>query len=344
MTAARQQRRRKVIVRFWLAAVPVVVLLAVVVVLLAVYGGQGGEDSAATTLTTVGRQQAEGSGLLFVEDGDALPWVVLLEPWDSGGVILVVPGITLLESDGAFQTLADIYKSVGTNTAKAALVEALEMPLGPAASVEWSALQAAAAAVHVEGLADVTSGSGQGEAESLAAAVRTLVSETASDGTVSPWEDMHLQGEAAEFLAAIRVDRLSMADSVWTAGVLTGRTVDGEDFTYLEPDLQTAKSLLAVTEQTTSLLVEVKDGAGIEGAARRAGSLLESGGFSLAPMSYADGYPGVEKTLVIITPQTVNEAEQVRALLGVGEVVEDETLTTHQIVVILGKDFGGGSP
>jgi hypothetical protein len=344
MTAAKQERRRRVATRFWLTAAPVLIIVLVVVILLAVYGGQGGDGQVAVTTTAVVQSQVEGSGVLLVEKGGVLAWTVVLQPWDSGGVVLAVPGITLLQSDGAFATLADMYKTGRQEAVEAALGQALDVSLGPVVVVGWSALQTAAKSAGAGDLSAGAAGAGQGEAESMAIAVRTLVGEYASGGDSSPWSGMGLEGDTSQFMRALGLDQASMAENVWTTGALTGTTVQGDGFEYLEPDIEAAKELLAVTVQTDVVSVEVKDGAGIEGAPRRAGSLIESGGFVLAPMTYAQGYPGVEKTQILVAPVAAKKAQQVQTLLGLGEIVEDKTLTADRIVVILGKDFGGETP
>ena len=90
--------------------------------------------------------------------------------------------------------------------------------------------------------------------------------------------------------------------------------------------------------------VELRDGAGIVGAPERAGDVLESAGYSLLPMGYADAFPNVIGTQIVVSPADVEEAQRVRDLLGLGNIVEDPTLQTDHVVVILGKDFGQELP
>jgi hypothetical protein len=343
LTAAKQERRRRVVARFWLAAAPMLILLAIAVVLLAVYGGQSSGGSAVSTTTTAARHQVEGSGLLLIAKADKLLWAVVLEPWDSGGVVLGVPGITLLESEGAFRTLSEVYAGGRAVSVEAALAEVLDVSVGPVVVADWSALQAVAQTAGVQGLSEEYVSVGQGETDPLTTAVRTLVGQYDSTAGNGPWTEMGLNGETAEFLRILGVDQASMAKDVWTTASLAGTVVNGDGFTYLEPDAAQAKSLLAVTEEVTTVSVEIRDGAGLEGAARRAGSLIESGGFVLAPMGYAEGYPSVEKTRILASSEVLEKARQVQALLGVGEVVEDETVLADHIIVTLGKDFGGAS-
>jgi hypothetical protein len=101
---------------------------------------------------------------------------------------------------------------------------------------------------------------------------------------------------------------------------------------------------LGASSRAAMISVEVKDGAGVSGAAGQAGDLLESAGYLLLPMGYAEEFPGVELTKIFVAPANTEQAGQVRSLLGVGEIVEDETLEAARIVVVLGKDFVPGSP
>jgi hypothetical protein len=60
-------------------------------------------------------------------------------------------------------------------------------------------------------------------------------------------------------------------------------------------------------------------------------------------MSYAEGYPGVEKTQIVVSRESASQAQQVCALLGIGDIAVDETLADDRILVILGKDFSAVS-
>jgi hypothetical protein len=342
MTAARYERRRRTVKRFWLTATPVLILLLVAAGLLAVYGGHG-DATAIATSTTVVAPQVEGSGVLLIEKDQVLRWAVVLQPRESGGAVLAVPGITLLQSGSSFKTLADMYRAGDADTVESALAGALGLSLGPVAVVDWSALQAAAKAAGTEELPGDSSAIGVVPGEAVAAVVKTLMGKYVSADDHGPWDDMALRGDSSEFLRIVGLDQAGMSANAWTIAAVTGILVDGEGFMYLEPDVEAAKVLLAVSAGASVASVEVRDGAGIEGAPRRAGSLLESGGFSLAPMNYADGYPGVEKTQIMAATEAMERARQVRSLLGLGEIVLDNTLTADRIVVVLGGDFGGVS-
>ncbi len=345
MSSARREHRRQAINRFWIASVPVFVLLVVAVVLLAVYGGQGDEGAAVSSGDVVSRVAAEGSALLLIEDAGALASAVILHPWDTGGVVLAVPAITLLETQGMFRTLVATYEDGGAAAVKAALSRAFDVPLGPVAVVDEADLRTVLSPAGLDALPDQPSASVDEQAGSFAQAVRGLVGGYSSDVGGAAWEGLGLRSDdEAEFLKAVGADALSMAENVWTVSVLTGTVVEGDGFRYLEPDMEAARELLIVSVEEVPVSVEIRDGAGVEGAARLAGSLLEEAGFALAPMSYAEAYPGVVTTQVLASAETMEEARRVVEVLGVGEIVQDETLDPDLVIVVLGKDFEATTP
>lgn len=344
MRAARRERRRRAMSRFWLASVPVLVLLGVAVVLLSVYGGQGDGGSVVDTTTVTTPAAVDGSALLLVESDGALSSVVILQPWNGGGVVLATPVITLLETQGVFRTLVESYEDGGASVVKLALSEALAIPIGPTGVVDEEDLQAAISAGGLEAIPEEGSVTLEAQAASVAIAVRGLVSDYLTEGDSPAWAEMELQGDGtSEFLRAIGLDSVSMAEDVWMTGVLAGTLVVGQDFSYWEPDIEAARSLLVVAAKETIVTVEVRDGAGVEGAARLVGDILETAGFALAPMSYAEGYPGVERTQILAPVETLKDAGQVVSAIGVGDIVADTSLESDHIVIVLGSDFSDGS-
>lgn len=339
MTAAKKARRRRLIGRFWLAAVPVLLLVAMAMVLLAVYGGQNGNDSgSATTTVTAVRTADEGSALLLVSNDGELVVGALMHPWERGGVVLAIPGVTLLETEGVFQELRVTYQGGGPQAVKATLADALDMPIGPAAVAEWSELVIGLQLVVGDDTPIEVMATSQGEI--VAQVVRDTIAGQGGKGSSGGWSDVPLSGETASFLDAIAIDAESMVNDVWSADTLRGTVVDGDGFWYLEPDIVSARTLLFVNDDPVMISVEIRDGAGLEGAARTAGALFEDAGFELAPMSYAEGYPGVEKTQIMISEASAAEAQQIRSLLGVGDIVVDAALADDVVVVVLGRDYG----
>lgn len=337
MTAAKRDRRRRLMNRFWLVAVPVLILVAIAMILLAIYGGQEAADSGSTTTVTVPSVAAAGSAVLLVEDNEALAAAVILQPWEGGGVVFVVPGVALFESEGRFATLAELYGSEGSASAKDAMASAFGIPLGPGASADWEDLRVAMGSTGQDATAIDLAAMGRGE--SFAQAVRGLVAEHGIEGSPGVWDELLLDGDKAAFLDALTLDAASMVEDVWSAGALQGVVVDGDGYWYLEPDIESARALLVVSDEPVIVSVEVKDGAGIQGAARSAGSLLEAVGFVLGPMSYAEGYPGVERTEILVAAESAAEAQKARSALGVGDIVVDPAIAADLVIVVLGKDY-----
>ena len=230
LAAARKERRRKMATRFWFTAIPVVVLVVVVMVLLSVFGGLGGGESPLSTTTTVARQPVEGSGLLLVQEDGVLSLAMLLQPWDTGGVVLAIPGIALLESKGAFKTLAEMYEQGAAAEVGQALGHALDLLVGPVATVQWADLRVAMTEVKVESPPESTAQLGAEGAELLGQGLRALIAERVSSLGRGLWDDLHLGGDARGFREAVGLDATSMAANVWMVGVLGGTVVAGRRF------------------------------------------------------------------------------------------------------------------
>jgi hypothetical protein len=344
LDAVREEHRRKVRTRLWYAVIPVVLAILLAVALLSVFGGLNSNEPAVSTTTTLAPKPDAGSGLLFIEQDDVLALAVLLEPREKGGVVLAVPGITLLKSGSAFMTLADLYEAGQAEAAEAALSEALAVLVGPFASVEWTALRAAMVSAGVtEPPAEALTGQ-EGEADLVAQALLAFVEADSSDGGAAVWDALALQGDGPGLRDAVGIDATSISTSAWTAAALTGTVVEGDGFTYLEPAVDDAQALLAASSAAAMVSVEVQDGAGVSGAAESAGDLLESAGYKLLPMSYSADFPNVELTRIVAASGLAESAEQLRALLGTGEIAEDGTLEANHIIVVLGKDFVAPSP
>ena len=341
LAAARKERRRRMATRVWQTAIPVVVVVVIAMVLLSVFGGLGGGEAAPSTTTTSVSPPALGSGLLLVEEDDSVSVAILLQPADKGGVVLGIPGIALLESSGVFKTLSEIYRSDRIGGVGEDLSKALAMPIGPVVTVAWPALRSAATAAGVGAVPEGELSSVEGAARLLAEALRTFVATEVSDQGSDLWNGLKMSGDKNGFVTAVGVDARSMVDTPWEAADLSGTTFTGEGFTYLEADFEEARELLGALSGEALVSVEVKDGAGVIGAAERAGDLLETAGYRLVPMGYAEGFPAIEQTQIAVVSGSLEQGEAVRRLLGVGTVWEDPTLEAGHVVVILGSDFDG---
>jgi LytR cell envelope-related transcriptional attenuator len=343
-TAKRAERRRKAATRFWVTAIPVAAVVAVVVVLFAVYGGEDGNESAQSTTTTPAAEPQKPSSLLAVEQEGTVPVVLLVHPRSYGGAVLAMPGITLLKTAAGFKILAEL-DVLGEGEALAALSEALAVSVETTASVEWKDLRSGMIAagigdVPAEVLASEPGGTDLiAQADAVAGAALALFAAMDSEEGAGVWGDLELGGDASGFVDAIAENTSAMSLGGWTAASITGEIRGGAGSEYLEPDMRAAGALLAGTVEQAAVTLKIQDGCGTAGVTEAAGALLESLGYTLLPFSNSDDYPGVVLTRITAAPDAAEEAEQVRARLGVGEPTEDESLESGRIVVVLGTDF-----
>ena len=241
---------------------PAVLVIVVVIAAMAVSTSSGGLAATVTTgpATTFGpatmttatgppSASAPGSALLVVKQDGNVALVALFCVGPKGGVILGLPGITLLRFGDRFVRLAQAYSPESPATLAEPVADALAVPLGAVASVEWSDLRAvlAGAASDIklpEGLDQ------QGaDAGAVSAVLAALLSGGGGDaGAGGWWARAAIQGEADGFRAAVAAELALAAGKPWAGLALTG-TVVGYDTgaTYLEPDLQKAISVLSGT-------------------------------------------------------------------------------------------------
>jgi deoxyribose-phosphate aldolase len=64
----------------------------------------------------------------------------------------------------------------------------------------------------------------------------------------------------------------------------------------------------------------------------------------MLPYENASGFPDVAETVISAAPDAVRAAQQIKTLLGVGEVNEDESLQAGHVVVVVGADFVAPRP
>ncbi len=336
----RAAHRRKARTRLWLVTGPVVVVIAAIVALLVLFGGAGGQDATggATTTTTIAPEV--GSGLLVIEQDDTVPAVVMLYPRGGDGVVLTLPGITLLKSASSeFETLAELYAAGQGEALDAALSEALDVRVRSVASVKWSDLRSAMLDAGIDEVPAQTLESGSEGLEQVGRAVLALVAEGGSESGAPTWAQLALEGGAAAFREAVAADASVAATGEWTAIFLPGRLVEGADFTYIEPEVEKAKALLAGLAQEAAITVEVQNGSGVIGIAEQAAEALELLGYTVAASGNSEDFPDVKQTRIVVATDAVLAGEGVRAMLGVGTIVEDETLELGHVVVVVGSDF-----
>jgi hypothetical protein len=234
-------RRRRARTRRWLIIAPSVILIALVV------GGSVLLDRTPTTVspnTALLGQVAHGSPLLLIEQDGTVPAGVVIHESDGGGVSLAIPGLTILKTSGGFKTLAELHGSNEDSELAAALGEARKTSSFTVASGKWSDLRRAIEAAGGQG---VPAGNPASAAENqeIAAGLLTLLRAATPPGSDSSFDGVPLAGEAADFLAALRAMSSSLKSGVWAAAAMNGTLVEGEGYSYVEPDFERAKALLA---------------------------------------------------------------------------------------------------
>jgi hypothetical protein len=208
-TLRRAAQRRKARTRLGLVAGPAIVVIAVVVTLFLLFGGPGHGGTGGTSTTIAG--PVAQSDLLIVEEDGTVPVMVLLQTRSGGGLVLAMPGMTLLESRDAFKTLSEIHASDQDGDLTAAFAAAFGVQVRAVASVAWSSLRSAMVGAGLADIPAATLTSADGEADQVARAVMALIRGNGSEGGAAIWQGLALTGDSSDFLATVSVAATSAA-------------------------------------------------------------------------------------------------------------------------------------
>jgi len=339
--ARRAKRRRKMVTRLGLALGSTMVVVAAAVALFTLLGGPDPPREVVTTLPAGGSgDPAVGdSALLVIEQGESVPLLVLLSPRQEGGTVLALSGLTLLKTEDGFKTLAELHLADRDEALGEALSRALGVSIDDVASVEWSAAYTVMQSAGLPELPPSTLVSLEGESEQVAQAVLALVAKEPSAEGKEAWSGLPLEGDAGQFRKTVSELAPTVAAGGWTTAVLTGKLVEGRGFTYIEPDIEAAKAVLAGASSQVQVVLQVENGSGVLGVAQETSQLLASLGYTMLPVGNSEDFPDVARTRIEAAPDAVAQAAKVRALLGVGTVEVDSTLDPGHIVVVIGKDY-----
>ena len=300
-----------------------------------------GAESAAAAAPAASQAMAAPvpvSGVTFLlTEGDTLAAVVVLQAGGPGVISLGIPTDTLVRTSDGFKSVSELHKSGDIETLPAGLETILGAVPAQVGTVSTEALRKALQEAGLPATLPSEGEAGPEGAREAAEVVLQLAHLAATDDGV--WEALSLEGDAPAIRATIAELAASSPDSVWQTAVLPGRQVVGDEFGYYEADVAAARLLLKGGEPGTEIALEVQNGSGAVGAAEAAAALLAPLGFTSLPFSNAPGFPDVETTVVSAAPGTLSAAHQMRTLLGVGEVAEDESLPSGRVVVVVGKDF-----
>ncbi|OFW61046.1 MAG: hypothetical protein A2133_04595 [Actinobacteria bacterium RBG_16_64_13] len=333
-----QARRRKARARFGLVATPIVVVVAVVVTLLLLFGGPGDGDGGDETTTTIAAPMAENDLLVVEQDGFALT-MVILQTRDAGGLVLAIPGMTLLKSGDEFKTLGETYATGKEDALVATLAEAFGVNIKAVASLPWTTLRGAMTSAGFTDLPSQILTSSKEETDRLSHLVMALIRGGGLGTGAAAWQALGLAGDASGFLAAVSAAAAAPASGQWIATGLTGAVVEGPGYKYLRPLVGRARALLSGATEESTVTVKIQNGSGVVGAAESAAAQLGPLGYTVVPAGNSEDFPGVDQTRITVSPDTAVAAQRVQAALRVGTVTENKTIEPDHVIVVLGKDY-----
>jgi hypothetical protein len=328
--AARKARTRRVLLRagFVAAGVVLVVLLAFLAVRLV--GGRGGGSQAKTA----GGSSAQAPVLLVIREGDATKVAVVVDPASRRRLVLGLPATTLLEGPAGFEPLSAFLQ----RSDPASLLEAVDalISVKPAgrADLSWSELRSALKAIGEKEARPTALTDDQAGGEAAAKALAAL---SAAAGTDKGRQAIDKLAVLFGSPAAAKGALLALGRARVATG-LPGRMVQGAGYTYYEPDLISARALVGAGAGG-SATVEIQNGSGAVGITEDVAAKLKPLGYTLPPSRNADRFPNVAATLIETPPDSLGDAQRIRAALGIGRVVEKKDAAPRKVVVIVGKDL-----
>ncbi len=302
------------------------------------------QPPVTSPVVTPAGPQSPGVALLLTDDG-ALDAVVVLQPTGQGGISLGMPADTLMKTAADFGTMFEVYASGEVEDFLSGLETILGVVPGAAASLEIGALEAALQEAGVS--VDRPSEADTDARAARRAASAVLLAARLAGTNAYTWGGLPLEGDATAVQDAVAAMGMEVAGSAWEAAVLPGQAVAGQGFEYFEADVVATRQLLAVTGLAgvmAGTVLEVQNGSGAVRAAETAAQPLMVLGFTVLPFSNAPGFPDVQRTIISTSPGAAVAAQQIRTLLGAGEIAVDETLQPGHVVVVVGKDLAPSLP
>jgi hypothetical protein len=278
--------------------------------------------------------------LRVVQDGETVVAAVVSAGAEPS-LLMGLPGDVLIRASSGFaplHTFLDASDDEEANFESAA--EGIEAILGVKpvsnAEVQWSdlrdlALQTEAGAGSPEALA-------YGDASAAAAVVIALEAVLDPDGEEKgevSLDDLSFTGDRDVVRDSLR----GLGPGAKVAGALPGRQVEGLGFAYYEPDLAAIRAMLGGKSPESAVSVEVQNGSGVVGAAQKISDAIAPLGYTLLPPKNAEGFPDVATTQLFAAPDAVAQADRLRGILGLGTVVEQESLAPGTVVIVVGKDL-----
>lgn len=342
------RRRRRTARLLYVLAPPLMIFVVAAALLLLLGDSRSETPNTGSSVPTTTAEPGGGSALLLLEQDRTTVSALLFHPVREDGVVLGIPGLTLLRNGHEFSTVTALGGTgAGEDGRSSALARAISSVLGisvtASAWVEWPGLRAALESVGIRPLPPLDLAPSGAEAGRVAEAVATGLNAVGAQRAAALWERVTLGGEAAAFREAVAPSGVQavavVGSTVWAGAALQGRVAGEAGGRYLEPDIGLARKALAGVGETTPFTVELQNGSGALGVTDRAGAMLADLGYRLLPSRNADGFPNVQATRIIAAPDAVLQAELVQRALAVGTILSDDSLSAGRIVVVLGRDF-----
>ena len=296
-----------------------------------------GRSTTATTGASAATAAVAGQAVLLrLVERERAPVVVVVAPESKRSAVLGLPGDTLLQGDKGFDQLDDLLASQGIAGTAAPIDAVVGLRPGAVAAVSWADLRSALVAAGVTTTyADSLAAGGAAMGDQAAQAVAALAATLDTEKGKAALAALALSGDAP----ALRTALGKLSSGVKVVAGLPGREVEGTGFTYYEPDTSAVKTLLGGEQPASVVSVEVENGSGVVGVAERAVVAIRPLGFTMLPVKNADDFPDVQITQVLAGPASLGEADRVRAAIGAGKVIRQDTLPPGRLVVIVGSDL-----
>ena len=258
----RQAQRRRRSGRIFLAVAPAAAVIAIIAVLFPLLAspGQGEEaggvttgpvaasGATATTAASISVATPPGNALLVIEQDGAAVALALVSAGQNGGVVLGLPGVMLLRSGDRFAQLAQLYGQDQHQAVAGAVADALAVPVGAVASVDWVDLRVALTNEGIEPLPPLQLDAKDGRTATIAEALAAAFSKREAGAGAPLWNELSLAGDVDRFRAAAGAALLAAEGTGWTGHAVIGTLVQNAELVYLEPDIKTARSVLTSTD------------------------------------------------------------------------------------------------
>lgn len=337
LRARRRRRARRIAAVALLAAV-----LVAGVFLLVHYLGRDRAPVAATagnttTVTAGGMAESEIGTLLVVRE-EAEVGAFLVVDDERGGVLLALPAATIVQGPQGFARLNEVVEQ-DQELAAQSVAALLAGRAGRVAEVSWVHLRAAAVEVG-EGAGLPASLEGVEGADAVLRAAAALAAAAGTGEGAAALANLALEGDGAE---AMRAALKALPVPPKVRAVVPGSQSGTGPEAFYEPEPEGLAVLLGLPAADAGVSVEVQNGSGEVGAAEAVAAFLKPLGLSLLPARNAEEFPDVARTQILAASDALGQAGRVRDRLGVGNVVEQESLPAGRVVVVVGKDLVASS-